>query len=197
MKRLFLYFALICTAMLCGSCVKPPSYPPAVDIDTVFLSHIDQYTAAAEILWEYGEPLVGEQEAGEHEWETSWSIHPDHPDIAIDSPLFPNYFTQEQWQIVSGAYRLAGSPVVTFFQSYWAKERPDLCTARCIDFYFITGDPNGKKAMVSYVYIKPTPGAAAQQEAVVNQMIRERSQLEDEWQQLDAVYWYKGKAWFR
>lgn len=192
MKSVFLCFVLICTAILCSSCVKPRSYLLATDIDTVFMSHIDQYTAAAEILWAYGAPLVGEQEP---EWR--WSIHPDHPDRAIDSPLFLNYFMQEQWQIVSDAYRLAGSPVVTYYQSYWAKERPDLCIAPGIEFVFITEDSNGKKAMVSYVYIKSTPGNAAQQVAAVNEMIIECSQLRDEWEKLDAAYWYKGKVWLK
>lgn len=161
-------------------------------MDTFFLSHIDQYTAAAEILWEYGEPLVGEQEAGEYEWETSWSIHPGHRDMAIDSPLYLNYFTKEQWKIVSDAYCLTTPPVVTFYQSYWAKVTPDLCRAPGIEFAFITQGSKGNKAMVSYMYIKPTFGDAVHQEAAVNSMIQLRSQIRDEWEKLDPKYWYKG-----
>ena len=192
MKRIFLCLALICLAILCVSCEEPPSYMLAADIDAVFLSHMDQYTAAAEILWEYGAPLVGEQEEGEYEWETSWMIHPAHPKWAIDSPVFLNYFTQEQWQIVSDAYHLTMPPIVTFYQSYWAKEQPDLCTAPGIEFGFGTKDSNGNRVSISYMYIKPTPGDAAQQEAAVNAMIEERSQIRDEWEKLDAEYWYKG-----
>jgi len=110
MKRRVLCFTLICIVLLCGSCSRQPSYPLDADLDAFFLSHIEQYTAAADILWEYGEPVLGEQEDGEYEWETSWLIHPAHPEMAIDSPFFLNFFTKEQWQVVSDAYHLTGSP---------------------------------------------------------------------------------------
>jgi len=77
------------------------------------------------------------------------------------------------------------------------KGQPDPCIAPGIVFSFIVEDSNGKIVPVSYVYIKPTPGGEAYQTAVVSQMIRERSQLMDEWEKLDAEYWYKGKVWYR
>ena len=164
------------------------------EVDTVFMSHIDDFTAAAEILWLNGESLVGSQES-----EYRWEIHPAHPERDINSPVFLNYFTEEQWQIVSDAYYLTDSPIVTYYQdsyTYMREEDPDFCIAPCIVFYNIAMDSNNKYILVSYEYIKPTPGSAADQEEAINYMVNVQSRSEDEWVKLNAEYWYKGIYWF-
>ena len=150
------------------SCSKPSSYPLDVDMDAFFLSHIVQYTAVAEILQEFGVPLVGEQE-----WDTRWEINPSHPDMAIDSTIFLNYFTKEQWQIVSDAYHLTEPSMVTYYKStfsYLVSGQSTPCIAPGSAFHFVVEDTNGKIATVSYVY-KPTPGGEAQHASVMGQMI--------------------------
>ena len=189
MKRAFLCFVLICIVLLCSSCEKPASYPLDTDMDAFFQSHMDEYTAAAEILWEYGEQMIGKQKFDSHK--NSWRISTADPEIAIDSPLYLNYFTKEQWQIVSHAYLLTKSLGVSYYQSDYIIKAPGIA------FYFVTQDSNGKIVTVSYVYIKPMPGGAALQKAAENDMIIEQSQIEDEWEKLDAEYWYRGMFWHR